>query len=68
MKGNLSAKINLGLFAMVLLLHLSCQNQEGFRLLENTGIDFNNRLTPNDSLNVLDYEYFYNGSGVAVGD
>ncbi len=33
-----------------------------------TGVDFRNDLQPNDSLNVLDYEYFYNGAGVAVGD
>ena len=33
-----------------------------------TGIDFSNTITENDSINVLDYEYVYNGSGVGVGD
>ncbi len=53
---------------LVVLSQFSCQDQDGFRLVKNSGIDFNNQLDPNDSLNVLDYEYFYNGSGVAVGD
>jgi len=33
-----------------------------------TGIDFANRITETDDLNILDYLYFYNGGGVAVGD
>ena len=33
-----------------------------------TGITFNNTLTDHDSLNILDYLYYYNGGGVAVGD
>ncbi|MBD0258072.1 MAG: CRTAC1 family protein, partial [Cytophagales bacterium] len=33
-----------------------------------THLDFNNRVIPNDSLNILDFNYFYNGGGVAVGD
>lgn len=33
-----------------------------------TGITFTNRLTETEELNVLSYEYFYNGGGVAVGD
>jgi len=32
------------------------------------GIDFQNTLTETDDLNILDYLYFYNGGGVAVGD
>ncbi len=34
----------------------------------HTGINFNNTLFPEDGLNVLNYIYFYNGGGVAVGD
>lgn len=34
----------------------------------NTGISFENRLTETESSNILAYEYFYNGGGVAVGD
>ncbi|MCO5724603.1 VCBS repeat-containing protein [Robiginitalea marina] len=33
-----------------------------------TGIHFSNTLTETDELNILDYLYFYNGGGVAVGD
>jgi hypothetical protein len=35
---------------------------------ENTHIDFSNPLTEGLNTNVLLYEYFYNGGGVAVGD
>ncbi|TAH12033.1 MAG: RNA-binding protein [Runella slithyformis] len=33
-----------------------------------TGIDFENRLTETEKDNILAYEYFYNGGGVAVAD
>ncbi|WP_170315688.1 VCBS repeat-containing protein [Larkinella punicea] len=41
-----------------------------FQLLspKQTAIDFSNDIDENESLNVLSYEYFYNGGGVAVGD
>lgn len=41
-----------------------------FKLLPSsaTGIDFNDSLTEGLNTNVLLYEYFYNGGGVAVGD
>ncbi|GAB3533594.1 VCBS repeat-containing protein [Pontibacter brevis] len=35
---------------------------------DDTGITFENTLTSNDSINLLNFEYFYNGGGVAVGD
>ncbi|ARK12732.1 VCBS repeat-containing protein [Fibrella sp. ES10-3-2-2] len=35
---------------------------------EKTGIRFTNQLTETEEQNVLAYEYFYNGGGVAVGD
>ena len=34
----------------------------------STGIDFTNQLTPTPALNILEYLYYYNGGGVAVGD
>lgn len=38
-------------------------------LSENeTSIHFQNRITETDSFNILDYLYFYNGGGVAIGD
>src|SRR5690349_11675805 len=41
-----------------------------FELLpsDSTGIDFQNTITTNDSINILNYEYLYNGGGVAIGD
>lgn len=57
---------------LILLLVFGCGQQEG-RLFENpeakdTGIDFTNTITETDDLNILDYLYFYNGGGVALGD
>lgn len=41
-----------------------------FELLskDQTGIDFNNRIDINEDFNVLDFDYIYNGGGVAIGD
>src|SRR5215831_16167557 len=41
-----------------------------FSLLDSkqTGVDFSNNIHEDDSLNVLRYEYLYNGAGVGVGD
>ena len=41
-----------------------------FQLLpaSKTNVSFSNDIDENESLNVLAYEYFYNGGGVAVGD
>ncbi|NNL09943.1 MAG: VCBS repeat-containing protein [Croceitalea sp.] len=52
-------------------LVLSCE--KGGSLFYNptpkqTGIDFTNSITETEELNILDYLYFYNGGGVAVGD
>ena len=35
---------------------------------DQTGINFQNTLFDGESLNVLNYIYFYNGGGVAIGD
>lgn len=37
-------------------------------LPEKTGITFANNLHPTDQLNIIEYLYYYNGGGVAVGD
>src|SRR5690606_30166352 len=58
----------------VLLLLNSCQQKNNtsplFELLpsESTGIDFENKLIENDTFNVLEFDYLYNGGGVAIGD
>ncbi len=33
-----------------------------------SGLAFNNQLTENDSINIIDNEFVYNGAGVALGD
>ena len=35
---------------------------------DRTGVNFRNQLFENDAFNVLNYIYFYNGGGVAIGD
>lgn len=57
------------LFAVVLW---GCGPKEG-EIFRNpspseTGIDFQNTVKESDDLNILDYLYFYNGGGVAIGD
>src|SRR5438105_4084780 len=41
-----------------------------FKLLSSkeTNVKFSNDINETESLNVLSYEYFYNGGGVAVDD
>ena len=50
---------------------LSCQNPPTlFTQLpaEDTGITFENTIREDENMNVLAYEYIYNGGGVALGD
>ncbi|GAB3516501.1 VCBS repeat-containing protein [Emticicia fontis] len=35
---------------------------------DETGIQFSNRITENDTMNIIAFEYVYNGGGVAMGD
>ena len=49
----------------------SCHQPETLFLKQSsshTGIEFNNQITENDSVNPIDLEFLYNGGGVAVGD
>ncbi len=49
----------------------SAQNKEPLFTLLNpkqTGVSFINNIKEDDSLNVLRYEYLYNGAGVGIGD
>ncbi|MCX6215381.1 VCBS repeat-containing protein [Spirosoma sp.] len=58
-------------FLLICLCYSSLYAQNPlFQLLsaKQTRIDFKNDIDENESLNVLSYEYFYNGGGVAVGD
>jgi len=53
-----------------LLAACSCRQAKLFNLLDPsaTGVNFINVNTDTDSLGILDYLYFYNGAGVAIGD
>jgi hypothetical protein len=61
----------LAAFAMYLL---SCSGDEGsitlFRTIPSSrsGIEFSNNLKENKQFNIIEYLYFYNGGGVAIGD
>ena len=54
------------------LLFMSCKHKNETLFIAATsaatGIDFNNTITETNDLNILDYIYFYNGGGVAIGD
>lgn len=60
----------LSLIAPAILLFSCKQKQSLFREIdpEKSGIHFNNLIVENDTLNVMNYEYIYNGGGVGVGD
>ena len=67
-------KIVIAAIGLLTMLITSCDNTEKNTVLfqsvtpQNSGLDFTNALTENDSINILDNEFVYNGSGVALGD
>ncbi len=65
-------KIILRVFSfLILLLCISCSGDDTlFSSIgkEDSGITFNNIVEYNDSLNILKYEYIYNGGGVVIAD
>lgn len=70
----------LPLYLLILLIIISCNQQDSTQenrqeptlftqlTAEQTGVDFQNIINEGLNTNVLMYEYFYNGGGVAVGD
>lgn len=67
--------VSVQLFALVLLLaSVACGGETGSpplfdrRTPEETGVTFENTLAESTDLNILNYLYYYNGGGVAVGD
>lgn len=56
--------------SLLLFLPFCSKSQPLFTLVppEKSGVHFQNNLTESATQNVLAYEYFYNGGGVAVGD
>ena len=64
-------------YVLILMLFFNCKKEEEsvtskkiFKALEasNSGINFANTLTENDSLNYFIYSYLYMGGGIAVAD
>ncbi|MDX2045847.1 MAG: VCBS repeat-containing protein [Chitinophagaceae bacterium] len=58
------------LYLSAIPLAVAAQEETLFRLLNSgeTGIRFINNINESENLNVLAYEYFYNGGGAALGD
>ena len=60
------------IFYLSLCLYLSScsKEQKLFKIIDpnSSQITFNNEIIENDSLSILDNEFFYNGAGVALGD
>ena len=57
---------------LIALVLMSCKKsvKHHFELIDSSrsGIDFINKITESDSLNILVSEFIYNGAGVAIGD
>lgn len=71
--GHIVAKLSYYTAIAVVLFGQSCSTERANKLFvrltpEKTGIDFRNAIVPTDSLDLLDYEYLYNGGGVGIGD
>ena len=61
-------KLSLSLF---LLIFLSCNKKSKeplFQLMDNTGINFVNKVVDGKLENSFLFRNFYNGGGVAIGD
>jgi hypothetical protein len=59
-----------GVLLLIIVL-TACRNKQSLftELSANkTSITFSNRITENDSINILDNEYVYNGGGVGIAD
>ncbi len=65
--------------AFIFLLILSCSKKQDLKIDADSapfnnidasvsGIDFSNDLNPDGNLNIIEYLYYYNGGGVALGD
>ncbi|MFN3851205.1 MAG: VCBS repeat-containing protein [Spirosomataceae bacterium] len=58
------------LTVMILGLYACSKKKSGglFELVENSGIDFENKVVNDADFNIFNYRNFYNGAGVAIGD
>lgn len=64
------SKICCFLAPLVAMVACNRNDTKQFDLIQSSqsGIDFVNKVVENEDANILDYLYFYNGSGVSVGD
>ncbi len=55
---------------LLVVLVISCRKPPLFEPVSSnhSGVDFENKITETDSLNVMSYEYIYNGAGLGAGD
>ena len=60
------------IFLVSIILTVSCNRKDEtkplFELIQNTGVDFHNRVTDGKLENSFLFRNFYNGGGVALGD
>lgn len=58
------------LFLAASCLLTACKEETLFTKVpvSESGIDFANRIIENDTLNIIDFEYVYNGGGVGIAD
>jgi len=72
--GPMKLKSVIAVIVLCSLLFTGCDTHEKNTALflsvipQSSGLEFTNELTENDSINILDNEFVYNGSGVALGD
>jgi len=54
------------------IIAVGCKKEESTLFVamqaDDTGISFSNTITETEALNIMQYEYLYNGGGVGVGD
>ena len=59
------------ILTVIFFISFSCKKKENktlFQLVDNTGIDFENKVADNKLNNSFLFRNFYNGGGVAIGD
>ncbi|MEL6250379.1 MAG: VCBS repeat-containing protein [Bacteroidota bacterium] len=73
MRSSSLIQISFAVFILLLFSLSSCEEEKEAPLFqlkspEETGVDFVNQVLDTDSMNIIQYLYFYNGGGVAIGD
>ena len=63
-------------FLLIAFIYFTCSKKEEHKIdalfslipSDSSGIYFSNDIAVSDSINILSYEYLYNGGGVGIGD